>query len=115
MKVEANQNTLHMEDGSKLEYDLCVVNVGSRTRDAESVPGIWEHSLTTRPINDLLGSIVKKEQELLAKKVIPEVVVIGQGAAGTELAFGYKRRWSDLFGQEIKVSIVSHSDHVLVG
>jgi len=47
--------------------------------------------------------------------VIPEVIVCGSGAAGTELAFGYKHRWSKLFGQEIKVSIVSDTHRVLEG
>ena len=87
-----------MEDGSSLDYDLLVVNVGSRTRDANKVEGIWEHSLPTRPINDLLGNVERKEKELLKNGVIPEVIVCGSGAAGTELAFGYKARWSKLFG-----------------
>lgn len=43
------------------------------------------------------------------------VVVCGSGAAGTELAFGYKKRWSTIFGKEIKVSIVSNKSHVLDG
>lgn len=115
VRVEANKNLIHLADDTTVSYDIAVINVGSRTRDAQSVPGIWEHSLTTRPINDLLGNIVKKEEQLKKDGIIPEVVVIGQGAAGTELAFGYKKRWSDYFGQEIKVSIVSHTDSVLQG
>lgn len=98
VRVEANKNLIHLADGSEVSYDIAVINVGSRTRDAQSVPGIWEYSLTTRPINDLLGNIVKKEEQLKKDNIIPEVVVIGQGAAGTELAFGYKKRWSDYFG-----------------
>ena len=39
----------------------------------------------------------------------------GAGAAGTELAFGFKNRWSKLFGQEIKVTVVSSKTTVLDG
>ena len=39
----------------------------------------------------------------------------GAGAAGIELAFGFKNRWSKLFGQEIKVTVVSSKTTVLDG
>jgi NADH dehydrogenase FAD-containing subunit len=77
---------------------LLVINVGSRTRGTYSIEGVWEHSLTTRPINYLLSKIVAKENQLLAQNLIPTVGVCGGGAAGIELAFGYKSRWTKLFG-----------------
>lgn len=95
---------------------MLVVNVGSRTRGSTNgIEGIWEHSLTTRPINFLLSNIVEKEKHLLAHNIIPTVAVCGGGAAGVELAFGYKARWSKLFGQEIKVSVITNKDRVLHG
>ena len=48
-----------------ISYDVLVVNVGSRTHGSYTVPGVWDNSLTTRPINDMLGKIIKKENELL--------------------------------------------------
>ena len=39
----------------------------------------------------------------------------GAGAAGTELAFGYKKRWSTLFGQDIKTTLISSHSTVLEG
>ena len=45
----------------------------------------------------MLGKIMKRENELIANGEIPDVVVCGGGAAGTELAFGFKARWSKLF------------------
>jgi NADH dehydrogenase FAD-containing subunit len=46
----------------------------------------------------LLSKIVAKENQLLAQNLIPTVGVCGGGAAGIELAFGYKSRWTKLFG-----------------
>lgn len=86
------------DDDSELEYDVLALNVGSRTRGAETVEGVWENSLTTRPINELLGKIQKKETELLSRSVVPRVVVCGGGAAGVELSFAFKKRWSVAFG-----------------
>lgn len=71
--------------------------------------------MTTRPINHLLPKIVKKENELKEKGVIPEVVVIGAGAAGTELSFAFKARWSKFFGQDIKVTLLCATPQILPG
>lgn len=98
-----------------MKYDLLAVNVGSRTRNANDIKGVNEFALSTRPINDLLGKIERKEKQLIESKTIPEVVVCGSGAAGVEMAFGFKRRWSDLFKKEIKVSIICNSSELYPG
>ena len=109
-KIEGNKNIIHLENGETLPYDVLAVNVGSKTMGAEKVAGVWEHSLTTRPINDLLPKITKKENDLKAAGIIPTVVVCGAGAAGTELAFAFKARWSKFFKEEIKVTLVGTKD-----
>ena len=109
-KIIGAENKLILQNGETLEYDVLAVNVGSKTKDTANIKGVWEHSLTTRPINDLLPKIAKKEQELKEKGIIPTVVVCGAGAAGTELSMAFKRRWSDYFGQEIKLTLVASHD-----
>jgi len=101
VRIEGDKNLVHLADGSTVEYDVLAINVGSRTKGTNQVPGIWENSLTTRPINDLLPKIEKKEKELKDAGIIPSVVVCGAGAAGTELAMAFKARWAKYFGQEI--------------
>jgi NADH dehydrogenase len=66
--------------------------------------------LTTRPINDLLGKIEKKEQDLIKSGTTPELTVCGAGAAGIELTFGFKRRWNDLFKKDIKTRLLVEGD-----
>ena len=56
-QILGKENKLVFEDDSTLDYDVLAVNVGSRTRGAEITNGVWEYSLTTRPINELLGKI----------------------------------------------------------
>lgn len=93
-RVIAKDNKIELEDGQLVEYDLLSLNVGSRTRGTFTVKGVWDNALTTRPINLLLPKIEKLENELLANKVIPNVAVCGAGAAGIELSFGFKQRWT---------------------
>ena len=91
------ENRIELTDGTSLEYDALILNIGSKTQGTKTVPGIWEHAMTTRPINHLIPKIMEKEKDLQEKGVIPNVVVCGAGAAGTELAFAFKSRWSKVF------------------
>jgi NADH dehydrogenase FAD-containing subunit len=110
VRIEGNANKIHFENGESIDYDVLAINVGSKTKDTGNVKGVWEHSLTTRPINDLLPKIVKKENELKEKGIVPVVAVCGAGAAGTELSFAFKARWTKFFGEEIKVTLIGSSD-----
>lgn len=106
MKIVANENKIILSDDSFVEYDILALNLGSKTKGTtgkHTVEGVWEYSLTTRPINDLLPKIIAKENKLKADGIIPDVVIVGGGAAGTELAFAFKARWTKFFGQDIKV------------
>ena len=105
-KIEGDRNRLHLQNNQIVDYDVLALNIGSKTKDTGNIKGVVEHSLTTRPINDLLPKIRKREAELLEMAEIPVVVICGAGAAGTELAFAFKRRWTDLFGKEIQVSLI---------
>ena len=98
VKIAGEENKIYLQNGETIEYDVLAVNVGSKTKNAGNIKGVWENALTTRPINDLIPKVAKKEVELKEKGIIPTVVVCGGGAAGTELSFAFKKRWSEFFG-----------------
>ena len=106
MKIDGDSNKVYLNNGESVDYDVLAVNVGSRTLAADNVKGVWEHSLTTRPINELLPKITAKEQDLKSKGIVPTVAVCGGGASGTELSFAFKRRWSEYFGKEIDLTLI---------
>ena len=59
-KIVANENKIYLNDGTFLDYDVLALNLGSKTKGTtgvNTIEGVWEHSLTTRPINDLLPKI----------------------------------------------------------
>lgn len=99
-----------MENGDRLSYDVLALNVGSKTKDVLEVKGVWDHAMTTRPINDLLPKVTAKEKLMQQQGVTPEVVVCGAGAAGTELSFAFKARWSKLFNTDISVKLIASRD-----
>ena len=112
--IDADNNTLILEDQTEVNYNALGLNVGSRTRGSRDVKEIEKHSLITRPINDLLGKIERKEEQLIKDKINPVLAVCGAGAAGIELAFAFKKRWSKLFANDIKTALIcSESDIML--
>ena len=96
-KIEANKNTVHLEDGSSLVYDILSINIGSKSKERD-VPGVNEYALKTRPINKLLPQITVKEIEMKEKGIIPDLAVCGEGIDGVEMVFGFKARWEAYFG-----------------
>lgn len=69
--IKANENKILLANGEEVDYDVLAINVGSRTKGAKEVKGVWENSLTTRPINELLPKIQRKEKELLKDNITP--------------------------------------------
>lgn len=112
-KIMGAEQKLYLGNGEVLEYDVLVINVGSKTKDTGAIKGVWEHALTTRPINDMIDKVQKKEKEFQDKNLIPDVVICGAGAAGTELSFAFKKRWSDLFNTEVRVQLITAHDEAV--
>lgn len=78
-KIIADENKIELADGTTVDYDVLAINVGSKTKGTDSIPGVYEHSLTTRPIDDLLPKIERREKELLDQGITPSVIVCGGG------------------------------------
>jgi NADH dehydrogenase FAD-containing subunit len=60
-RIVGNENKLILEDGEALDYDVLAINCGSRTKDTQNLSGVKEYALTTRPINEILNKIKKRE------------------------------------------------------
>jgi pyridine nucleotide-disulfide oxidoreductase family protein len=86
--VNANARTVTLQDGSSLAWDVLSLNTGpSQARDR--IPGAREHALFVRPIEDFV-QLWQRMLALAATKPLG-VVVIGNGAAGVELALAMRQ------------------------
>jgi NADH dehydrogenase FAD-containing subunit len=86
------------------------INIGSLTYQGnDGVKGINEYTIQTRPINDLISQIEKKEFKL---KNLDELIIgiVGGGVAGIELAFSIKARFMSKLNNMPKVYIFSNSN-----
>ena len=102
-------------------FDVISMDIGSTCRglgekDGEVGDQSWrKHVIPTRPVSDLAKRIADAEQLLqTSTKSPPEinVVVVGGGAAGIELAFAMRARWVK-YAPDITVTILDAGAELL--
>lgn len=109
-RVDPVEKRVHIVGRPPIAYDLCSLNVGSTVAGRE-LPGVLDHAVPTRPIRLLLDGL---EQRMQATGPEPEVVVVGAGAGGIELAFCVEQRLRDL-GRRPRVTLAFRGDRPLPG
>ncbi len=89
-RIDPATRSIALEGRAPIRYDVASLDVGSTVRGAD-LPGVREHALATRPIADFVGRVDAVLGRLRAVGR-PRVLIVGGGAAGTELAFSLDAR-----------------------
>ncbi len=108
--VDADRRLVHIAGRPPLRYDLCSLNVGSTVAGLD-VPGVRDHALATRPIGDFVRELERRLAELPVDRPV-NVVIVGGGAAGVELAFTVQHR---LRARRAHVTLLDRGREVLSG
>lgn len=109
--IEAANRRVLVEGREPLPFDIASFDVGSTVAGLE-LPGVREHAVPTRPINRLAAAISGRIEAVTSLQ--PNVVVVGSGAGGIELAFCIDARLRGL-GLEPRVTIVEAGNRILPG
>ena len=104
--LNPENRTLQLSNGSQLTYDYLVLDIGSRSKGTDSVPGVRQYSLMTRPLQGLMDGIKAREEQFRERGTVPAVIVVGSGVAGVELAFAFAGRWRAIYGPSVQVSLL---------
>ncbi len=88
--IDAEAKTVTTADGQTVSYDVCSLNVGS-TSDPSRLRGQHPHLYRVKPVR-LLFDLCSRLEERIAGGGKANLVVIGAGVTGTELACCFHHR-----------------------
>src|SRR5262252_10083599 len=110
VSLNANERTVTLADGRVAEYDVLSLDIGSLF-DRDAIPGAREHGLFLRPIEHF----VQLYERLLAlpSDRLLNLVVIGGGAAGFEVAMALHHRFNAEGRERARVCLVTGDSSVL--
>jgi len=93
--LDADAQVLSCADGARLRFDRLSIDCGSVSA-LENLRGSREHALPIRPIEGFVAAWSGLVDRILGQCTRFDLVIIGAGAAGVELAFAIQQRaWRD--------------------
>ena len=112
-RLDVRARQVHVEGAAPIGYDTVSFDVGSTVSGLDK-PGIREHALRTRPIADFVRA-VDALVERVAGRPRFRLAVVGGGAAGVEVAFAFRARFTRLGLREASVLLLESGPRVLEG
>ena len=112
VELDAAARRVQLADGRIAEYDVLSLDTGS-VMDRDQLPGAREHGLFVRPIEHFVR-LLDGLLDLASRRVL-DIVVIGAGAAGIELALALQHRLAGRGEERARVALVTGGPEPLSG
>lgn len=111
--IDPLRKEISIEGRPPIRYDVASIDVGSTVRGLD-LPGVAKHTLATRPIGHFVRAIDQRLHEFADLDRPLRILVVGGGAAGTELAFTIDARLRRS-GAEPSLAVISGDEELLAG
>lgn len=112
--LDANGSRLECADGATRSFDLLSVDTGPAPA-LDQLPGATEHALPIRPIEGFVAAWPALVDRILGQCHRFDLVVLGAGAGGVELAFAIAHRAARDGWSHLRVALVGSQDLPLEG
>lgn len=112
--LDLERNLLHCLDGTQLPFDRISIDTGP-VAALDDLPGAALHALPVRPIEGFVAAWPGVVQRIATQRQRFELVVLGAGAAGVELALAIHHLASTQGWSHLHITLVGGSDQPLDG
>ena len=112
--LDASGHSLHCDDGAELTFDLLSIDTGPVAATGD-LPGSAENALLIRPIEGFVAAWPKLVERMLGACRRFDLVILGAGAAGVELAFAIQHRALTESWSHVRVTLVGSDTLPLEG
>ncbi|WP_310426387.1 NAD(P)/FAD-dependent oxidoreductase [Chamaesiphon sp. VAR_48_metabat_135_sub] len=106
--IDKQQKSVTLEDGTEIDYDRLVLALGCET-PSESVPGVTEHAIPFRSLQDAY----KLDEKLRILEATPtekmRIAIVGAGYSGVEVAC----KLADRLKQRGRIRLIQSRDTIL--
>lgn len=110
--LDAAARVVQLSDGRQAGYDVLSVDTGA-VQDRDGIAGAREHGLFVRPIEHFIR-LFDGVLELASRREL-DVVVVGGGAAGFEIALALEHRLAGRGEERARVALVTGGPEPLAG
>ncbi len=110
-KIDSDKKVIETENGQIFSYDIAVINIGIKPAKIETLENTQhdDNIIYLKPISRLL-SHWQKVQTLSVNSAVPNLTIIGGGAAAFEIAVACRRHFKDF---KIPIKIITGKHRLL--
>ena len=112
--LDLEQSALRCADGSGLRFAVLSIDTGTMPA-LQGLPGSAEHALPVRPIERFIAAWPRLVDRILCQRRRFDLVILGAGAAGVELAFAIQRRAATDGWSHLVITLVGSDELPLAG
>ena len=114
VSLDLEQSALRCADGSCMRFDVLSIDTGPMPA-LQGLPGSAQHALPVRPIERFIAAWPKLVERILGQCRRFDLVILGAGAAGVELAFAIQWRASTDGWSHLAITLVGSDELPLAG
>ena len=112
--LDLERNLLQCADGTQLPFDRISIDTGP-VAALDDLPGAATHALPIRPIEGFVAAWPSVVERIAAQRQRFELLILGAGAAGVELALAIHHRATVNGWSHLHITLVGGSDRPLDG